>query len=250
MRRKTKSWSSAAARRLKSLAGNPSTIQEAVETVASKLLEDIPCPPTSLDDLKSRLNVRAFERVEGLPISGELRRDGAGFIIAYASSLSPGRRRFTIAHELSHAIFETSGPNCPRHGKELEQLCDMLAAELLLPRKIFIQHVGSNFRPETIYQVARRFDTSVMATAMRFYTVYRASVFQVENGRVAWGVGAIRHHRDLQFDRDVFERTIAKAMDGIPGEELIYRGASSHTLQWDIMSGQRASAFLSCSKSA
>src|SRR6266436_7418175 len=118
MHTKQRHWKSAAARRIAELAGNPPNLEEAVTIIADRLLEGISCPPTDLEALKTRLNVKEFESVTGLPIAGELRRDGDTFKIVYATSLSRGRRRFTIAHELSHAVFETTGAKCPRFGRE------------------------------------------------------------------------------------------------------------------------------------
>src|ERR1700686_5024190 len=99
MHRKQERWTSAAARRIVELAGDVPTVEVAVRTVAARLLRDVTCPPTDLEALKERLNVKRIEPMPGLPISGELRADGDGFVIVYSAPMSEGRKRFTVAHE-------------------------------------------------------------------------------------------------------------------------------------------------------
>lgn len=244
MRRKQKRWTSAAARRICQLTETAATVEQAVEITALRLLDGIPCPPTDLDALKDRLNVTAIEPIPGLPISGELRKDGDSFVIVHSASLSPGRRRFTIAHELGHAVFESTGPNCPRYGRELERICDMLAAEFLMPRRVFSARLGPTLHPEQVFQLAREFETSIMASALRCNRLLGTSIFQVEDGRVVWGYGAIRHQRDLQVDVDAFQNAIKQAMDGTNGEIAINLRRCDRGLQWSCSPGQRRALFV------
>jgi hypothetical protein len=244
MRSREKSWKSAAARRLADLAGNPPTLSRAVEIVAAKHLEGISCPPTHLEALMPRLNISAFEPISGLPFSGELRKDGNYFKVVYSTSLSPGRRRFTIAHELAHAIFETTGPNCPRYGRELERICDMLASEILLPRQVFIERAGSDCSPQKIFKLAGEFQTSLMATALRCYQLFGVSIFQVKDGRLVWGYGAIRNDRHIQDTDDEFRSAISDAMEGKPGERLVFLRRSIYILRWTSVAGLRPGLFV------
>jgi hypothetical protein len=179
-----------------------------------------------------------------LPISGELRKDGDAFKVVFSASLSAGRRRFTIAHELAHAIFETTGPNCPRYGRELERMCDMLAGEILLPRKIFSDHVGSVIQSASIYQLARDFDTSLMATSLRCCQLFGVSIFQVEKGRIAWGYGIIRNHRDVQLGGDVFEAAIIQSMEGAKGRVPVFIRGYEHILEWTPVPRQHRALFV------
>ena len=154
---KKRRWTSAAARRIVTESRSATTVEEAVYVVASRLLEGVPCPPTDLDVLKERVNVTAVEPMARFPMSGELRKGANGLVIVYSSSLSPGRRRFTIAHELGHAVFEGTGPNCPRFGRELEEICNLLAAEFLMPRELFVARAGKRPHPRTGAAVSRGF---------------------------------------------------------------------------------------------
>jgi hypothetical protein len=215
-------WRSAAAQRMLGIAGSATSVEEAVVTVANRLLEGIACPPTDLDAIMPRLNVTSCTAVEGFPISGELRSDdGKTFSILYAASLPRERRRFTIAHEFGHAVLETSGRNCPRYGKELERICDMFASELLMPRQLFADVAAGRPGPDRILDLAKSFQCSLMATALKCVKLFGLSVFQVENGKVKWGYGAIRSQSDLARDRDELDGALREAMAGISGESVL-----------------------------
>src|SRR5580704_14110342 len=113
-------------------------MEAAVQIVIGRFLDRLDCPPTDLNAVAARLSVTRIT-YEDLPFPGELRRNSQGFEIACSSYLSASRRRFTVAHELAHVIFETTGPNCPTRGRELERLCDMLASEILMPQNEFMK---------------------------------------------------------------------------------------------------------------
>jgi IrrE N-terminal-like domain len=224
------SWRSAAARRLCRIAGDPSTISEAVRIVGSKFLEGVRCPPTDLDAVRLRLNIRAVE-AEDLPFSGELRRDKDGFRIVCSNHLSPTRRRFTIAHEIAHAILETTGPRCPRVGDELERICDRLASELLMPRHLFLDAVGSSLSIEKIFELARLFDTSLSATAIRCAELLGVSAFGTEGKVVSWAYGVIRKGAGFGTDVELMS-AVARASDGQAGQEVVYLRSRVWTGEW------------------
>ncbi len=244
MYRKQKRWHSAAARRIIEFAGNVSTVEDAVRVVAAKLLRDVACPPTDLEALKDLLNVRRIEPIEGLPISGELRPDGDGLAVVYSASMLEGRRRFTIAHEFGHAVFEQTGPNCPRHGVELEKICDMLASEFLMPSDVFKTRLNVSIHPTEIFRLAREFGTSITATSVRCTQLLGVSVFQVNDAEFEWGFGAIRRKSDLNSYRDALCESIDAAMSGTDGEKLVYLRRRDQRLRWTCLKGQRRALFV------
>jgi hypothetical protein len=198
------SWKSAASRRLLELAGHAPDVPSAVTVVIGRYLDGVDCPPTDLEALGPRLNVVRFE-AEAMPISGELRREPDGFVVVYSSFLGAARRRFTIAHELAHAILESTGPNCPRTGKELERLCDMLATEMLMPRQVFMREVGpsSHLCWRKIDFIAGQFQTSIAATALRCAELLGVTAFEVEGSNITWGCGSIRKGPVAKLHDDV-----------------------------------------------
>lgn len=67
-------------------------------------------------------------------------------LIVINNSMAKTRQIFTLFHELGHLLFETSGVDklnddyigvLPEHGREIEILCNRLAAEILVPSDDF-----------------------------------------------------------------------------------------------------------------
>lgn len=184
--RRVKQYRSAAARRLLDLAPDASTVEDAVRVVVSDLLQGVAHPPTDLDGVAKKLKARID--IEKLSIAGELRPDGEGFRVVCSSYQSAERRRFSIAHELGHALFSTTGPNWPRRGKELERICDLLATEMLMPADLFIHAASSTpFRLQRVFELKRVFRTSLQATAVRCNQLLGTNVFEVKNHKVRFG---------------------------------------------------------------
>ncbi len=225
-------WTSAAARRLRAMAGEPPTIEDAVRITTKQILKGVSCPPTDLDAVASSLNITGFYPEE-LPISGELRRDGKGFKIIYSSYLSDVRRRFTIAHEMAHAIFEGSGPNCPRIGRELERLCDMLATEILMPHDVFLQLAGTRVSSQKLFELARTFKTSLSATAIRLAEVRGISVFEVEDEIITWSYGVVRKG-PVREKHDDLKRAIETAFTVEYGDAVMFMNSRSWTGMWKL----------------
>jgi Zn-dependent peptidase ImmA (M78 family) len=182
---------SAAARRILALAGNPPDIEIAIQVVAEKLLKDVPHPPTNLEVLAQRLNVIGFD-AEEMPLSGELRRERNQFRVVYSSYLPLPQRRFTIAHELGHAVFALSGPKYPRAGAEVERICDMFAAEFLMPATVFQTKLGHDLTAERLLELAAIFKAPLYATAIRAAEFEDLSVFTIEDQEVTWAYGVVR----------------------------------------------------------
>jgi hypothetical protein len=190
-RQREPKWTSAAARRLLTLAGNPTSVEVAIEIIAARLLDGIQCPPTDLDAIRPRLNITQFCAGD-IAGSGELQRDGDGFKVLYSSTLSSTRKRFTISHEMAHAVFESTGPNCPRTGVELERLCDKIAAEILMPKQIFLGRLGKEISAKKILDLSQLFRASVSATAIRCAELLKVSVFGVEGDTIIWAFGVVK----------------------------------------------------------
>ncbi|HXP68101.1 MAG TPA: ImmA/IrrE family metallo-endopeptidase [Candidatus Dormibacteraeota bacterium] len=225
-------WQSAAARRLLALAGDARTIGEAVEMVAGRFLKDIFCPPTSLKELQAKLCV-AGPDIDDIPFSAELRQEGKSFRIILSKYLAPSRHRFTTAHELAHAILETSGPRCPRHGSELERLCDMLATELLMPRAIFETSLGAILTMGKIREMAKLFDTSLTSTVIRAAELRRCTAFAVEGNAVSWARGSIRKG-SINTLQDDLARAVRKSAESPTGEDILNLSNRSWTGDWKV----------------
>lgn len=221
---KPRKWNSAAAHRLIKIAGNPKTVEDAVFIMASRLLEGISCPPCDLGAICKKLNIR--EVVSGnIPYSGELRKEeGWGFKIVYSSFLSETRKRFTIAHECGHAIFDWSGKNWPHSGEELEQICNMLASEILMPKNLFLKCAENEISLDKVYKLAQTFKTSLSTTAVRYALLRNFFVFEVNNRKVTLSLskGLIKKGSSISELDETLQETICRTYTEKQIEEKIY----------------------------
>ena len=222
-------WKSSAALRLKSAAGSPPTVEEAIETLVTDLVAGTTCPPTDLATVGQKLRVASI-LTEPLPASGELRRKGKEYIVVCATDLPPGRRRFTIAHEFGHILVERCGARNVKNNPEIERLCDAIASEILLPTKVFLDRAPARASPHDILEIARTFQTSLTATARRFHQLCKTSVFLASNREVEWGFGIVRPGPIESLDNDL--RALLESPPGkcVSGHVFINSGASSG--QW------------------
>jgi Zn-dependent peptidase ImmA (M78 family) len=223
---------SAAERRLLLLAGNVSAVDDAAQAVVSRLIDGIPCPPTDLDALGARVGVTEI-CAEKLTIAGELRRSNDGFRIVYSTSLTLPRRRFTIAHELGHAILELSGRNCPRTGPEVERICDLLASEILMPGEIFTKAADGQVLAEKTIELAETFKASLSAVCIRYAKLKSASIFRAAHGQVNWRTGLVRHD-PVDVETSELKSIVSKATDTLAGAEVIWMNTRIWTGQWAV----------------
>ncbi len=133
---------------------------------------------------------RALARALGVPVhfTPDLRdldalivhRRGTFHILANSNVMNARRLNFTLAHEIGHLFF--AGAEHKVHlrardrrvydqtpeGRSLERLCDLAAAELLMPSRWFDEAVKElGFNAAAVPQLAERFDVSLEAAALR-----------------------------------------------------------------------------------
>jgi hypothetical protein len=110
----------------------------------------IHAPPVPLRTLFNRLGIRIVRR--DTPGAATLRAKAGGLEVWLGTDAARWRReRFTLAHELAHVLL-LSGSNQhvsdPRNGidsgeyEEYERLCNLGAAELLMPSAFVLEAVG------------------------------------------------------------------------------------------------------------
>ena len=145
--------------------------------------------------------------------------------VAIASSVRQinrtARQRFTVAHELAHVILERTGRNAPRTGRSVERVCDMLAAECLMPTSVFEAGLPTTLALSDIEHLSRVFDTSIPATAIRCTHFRRVCIFGVTGDRVTWGCGGIRRGAVMSLVDEVRDG-VRSVMAGKQPEENVY----------------------------
>jgi Zn-dependent peptidase ImmA (M78 family) len=124
--------------------------------------------------------------------------DGAAVIRIRRDITQPARRRFVIAHELGHCVLHATGKFSSCSERDLmtydegnpEAEANWFAAEILMPGNLVrpLCNVPPSF--EAIERVARRCNTTLTATAIRFVQLSPEGCALVwsEDGRVKWSV--------------------------------------------------------------
>ncbi len=142
-------------------------------------ISEPPFDPRAYARLRNVVSIAERElRVDGrlLPLGGE-------FIIELRRDRSPERKNFTCAHELGHTFFYESVPSikyrrsrspAPAFDQEEEKLCNIAAAELLMPTDAF-RKLANDFLPSTssLLRIAKIFVASLTATAIRVCSLTR-----------------------------------------------------------------------------
>lgn len=131
--------------------------------------------------------------------SGRLIRLNDRGLICYNNNIPyAGQRRFTIAHELGHWILHSekhqfmlcNESDMRDYGKStMEREANLFAAELLMPTTHFRpQAAALDPSIDNIQKLAKEFQTTLTATAIRFTDTSRKNIQVVwaENGLIKW----------------------------------------------------------------
>jgi hypothetical protein len=155
--------------------------------------------------------------------------------IAYHKGQSPGRRAFTLGHELGHYVLHrnmvdnSSGFYCDeesvlrRLGEGIEKEADTFAAAVLMPLHDFRRQLPAKDRPdfERLSALAKRYGVSLTAAILRWleYTETRAIMVVSNEGFALWSWSsdpALKSGRFIRTRQNVFElpsRAIAVMRD-------------------------------------
>jgi hypothetical protein len=141
-------------------------MRRACELLRERAGEDI--PPIGLRKLLAACGARRNSRM--LPIPGRLDIDREGFIVQVNAGDRWRRQRFTAAHEIGHILVFKALASTPHHiqvlrtregWEEIERLCNLAAAELLIPKGdlvFMLQRIG--FSPASLQQLYDRYMVS------------------------------------------------------------------------------------------
>lgn len=153
----------------------PNTLRARLET----WLHDVPgdilrTPPVNLEEISEHWGVKKVIRRE-LDVAGLLYRlEEGGSIIFLRESDSPSRQRFSWAHELAHIVVSNSDlpeVSCRRAGKvdkKVEDYCDAIAAEILMPQRDFRTSADQlGWGLKSVHELAMRFNVSMDSAAIR-----------------------------------------------------------------------------------
>lgn len=157
-------------------------------------------------------------------------KDGRKWLIAYNGSLgSPGRERFTLAHEFGHFILHRSLQaefNCTESDvydldaseRKIESEADTFASYLLMPLDDFRnQLAGREFSLNFLEHCRARYGVSRMAAALKWLemTSKRSLVVVARDGFLLWA-----RTNEAAFKSGVFLRS-KKELVEVPSQSLL-----------------------------
>ncbi len=151
--------------------------------LADQVIADLdPSPPVRVEMVASYLGISQV-RLSPLDSAGCLVTDtSSGRVTIHVRVRdSQPRRRFTALHEATHTFFPgyarktqwRCNPQAELEGPMVEQLCDVGAAEMLIPRRLAgPQLERAGFGMTTVEELRREYDASLQAAANRVVELY------------------------------------------------------------------------------
>lgn len=167
---------------------NERTVSAAARTALNSLIprSSLAAIPVNVETAARYVGIERIVDSELSNCDGLLSATPSG---SYVATLATGqtnlRRRFTLAHEIGHAVvYRSIGRigdistatelRCRPEtvdGQDEERLCDILATELLMPRDRFVEVMeDSGVCATTVPVIARQFGVSLQAASRRIAT--------------------------------------------------------------------------------
>lgn len=160
-------------------------VRKAIRTIIPELSKSN--LPINLESAARYVGIEQIVDADMVNTDGLLNATRSGaYVVSLKKGQSRSRRRFTLAHEMGHAIVysgmagaDTIEWNRPiecrgktEDEKDEERLCDLIAAELLMPVVQFSGVMGEiGVCAGTIPEIARRFGVSLQATCRRLVQI-------------------------------------------------------------------------------
>lgn len=178
------------------------------------------------EDNKSPLDIFALvQTIEGLTlvfypmgdsISGMcIKGKNNNCTIAINSSMTLGRQRFSLAHELYHLYYDANMRSiCAKNigdGKSIEKEADAFAANLLMPRialeekvEVYSYKNGGTLSIEDIIRIEQYFGVSHQAALYQLYNCHLIDKAQLED----WKTVSVRKKAlSMGFSADLYKKS-------------------------------------------
>lgn len=128
-------------------------------------------PPFLAEEMAPLCNVKTIEKVN-MDGDGLLLPVDGGFIIQLNKNHPHVRQNFSCAHEIAHTFFYDLDESPPIkvdgiRREDEEYLCNVAAAEMLMPENYLRERVGKKPSMESLLTLTKKFHVSVQAMARR-----------------------------------------------------------------------------------
>lgn len=228
---------------------NSGTVDTAIERLATAYLANVQTQPTDLESLFLRLRIKAVQHARTRN-AGELRRDGDGYRILVNANATAERARFTVAHELAHAILAAELPRVPTRScrnEQLESVCDALAGALLMPKGSFRQALGQPPTLRALIDAARTHMISLHAAAIRAEELTGCVTFRITDGKREWQT------RGVDARDPALKDLVGELLRGHRWDEPVMMTTRHHAGPWSVeyeVDGRNCTVFLRPMKAA
>jgi Zn-dependent peptidase ImmA (M78 family)/DNA-binding XRE family transcriptional regulator len=178
-------------------------------------------PVADMDAVCEMLGITVFRTLLGTDVTKTIsgaffNHRGVGFAILVNLAMTPGRRRFTIAHELAHALFHSKNDRyvISMPGRDpRERFADNFAAEFLMPtegvRRVMEENgIGPRIKdPADVIHLQRSFKVSYVTALVR---LRQAKLIDAAHYEKLKGIRPVVYARalgyeieDEEYDQDV-----------------------------------------------
>ncbi len=168
---------------------------------AQKFLEELGITkiPVIPRDICKRLGIiyceEPLKNIDGFLVVDP--KSGSSLICVNSLSKEPGRKNFTVAHELGHFCMDSPNQSCTKDAIEsrkpknsvIELMANEFAAELLMPTHIYRQLINvRNPGWDSIKELTTIGQTSLLSTALKFIelTDYACALIICEGSQISW----------------------------------------------------------------
>lgn len=176
-------------------------------------------PVADVDKVCEQLGITVYRAALGDDLSETIsgafyKHRDVGFSILVNLDMTPGRRRFTLAHELGHALMHSDGEplvvSGPKHDAR-ERFADTFAGEFLMPSEGIrraIEELGAGPRiddPADVIHLQRYFNVSYVTALVRLRQARLLSQANFERFKSARPV-AFAAHLGYEIDDEEYQQ--------------------------------------------
>ena len=153
--------------------------KKAREVVLSAIQDGWAGPPFDPFELAKYLSIPVTPR-EDIQDARTIPVGGRGLRVEFNPNKPPGRIRFSMAHEIGHTLFPDCAETVRTRGRaqredswQLELLCNLAAAEILMPIGTAMDIDREPVRIDNILRLQRQYDVSTEAICLRMIRLTR-----------------------------------------------------------------------------